>query len=101
MQAPSKEAMILSYRQLYRQALRAIQYSSPARQIVQKRIQHMYRTGVATDYNEHKIRNTIEFLHGAAKTKGLEHHILKRLVYVWFWEAMNSKHVTQYFLRES
>lgn len=96
MAAPSKEAIALSYRRLYRHGLRAVQYSTPARQTLQKRLQHRYRTGHASDYNEQAIENTIEFLRGAANVKGLEHRIVKRVVFVWWWETANDKYIQQY-----
>ena len=96
MSAPTKKAIIWSYRQLYRHGLRAVQYSTPERQTLRKRLQHKYRTGQAVDYNEQAIANTIEFLRGAANATGLEHRIVKRLIFVWWWETMNPKSFQQY-----
>ncbi len=96
MAAPSKEAIVLSYRRLYRHGLRAVQYSNPARQTLRTRLQQKYRTGHAADYNEQAIENTIEFLRGAANVKGLEHRIVKRVIFVWWWETMNARNVQQY-----
>lgn len=96
MSASTKQAIILSYRRLYRHALRAVQYSTPARQTIRKRLQDKYRTGQAADYNEQAIENTIEFLRGAANCKGLEHRIVKRLILVWWWETMSTRNVQQY-----
>jgi len=101
MPTQSKEAILLSYRRLYRHALQAVQYAAPARYTLRHRLQSIYRTGVAADYDEQRIENTIEFLRGAAQEQGLEHQIVKRLVHVWWWEAENNKQVKKYVPYES
>ena len=78
--------IIRSYRNLYRHALHAIQYSSPARYTLRTLLENTYRAGNAADFDARKIDNTLTFLDGAAKEKGLEHKILKSLLHVWWWE---------------
>lgn len=84
---PSSQDIVRSYRTLYRQALHAIQYSAPARYTLRTLIRHTYRAGSAADFSDQKIKNTLEFLNGAARERGLEHFIVKDLLHTWWWEA--------------
>ncbi|KAL1798742.1 hypothetical protein ACET3X_002779 [Alternaria dauci] len=43
-----------------------------------------FRKGSAAEYDPQRIRNTLEFLQYAAKESGLEHKILKNLLFVWW-----------------
>jgi hypothetical protein len=85
---PSKHELVSSYRNLYRAGLRAVQYSTPARYTLRDRIRRAYREGSAADYEPHRIANTLEFLEGARNSTGLEHHILRNLLMVWWWEPL-------------
>lgn len=98
MPAPSREAIVSSYRQLYTHALRATQYSSPARQVIRNRLRHQYRTGSPADYDARRIENTLELLRGAAAARGLEHKLVKQIVHVWWWEEHNRKMLPTYVL---
>ena len=82
----SQQQIITSYRSLHRHALHAVQYAVPARYTAAKLIENAYRNGIPADYNQKKVDNTITFLHGAAKEKGLEHRMLKSLLLTWWWE---------------
>lgn len=84
---PAPEEIIRSYRNLYRHALYAVQYAAPAKYTLRTRLENAYRRGTAADFDAKKIKNTIAFLHGAAREKGLEHKILKSLLHTWYWEA--------------
>lgn len=86
MVATSQE-IVRSYRQLYRHGLHAVQYAAPARYTLKILLENQYRTGNAADFDAQKISNTLTFLNGAAKEKGLEHKILKNLLHTWFWEV--------------
>ena len=88
----SSPEILKSYRQLYRHAMYAVQYAAPARYTLRILLENAYRTGNAADFDPQKIANTITFLKGAAKEKGLEHRILKNLLHTWFWDAENGKH---------
>ena len=94
----SREQILASYRNIYRCALQAVQYSSPARYTVQALLENAYRTGKAADFDNQRIDNTLIFLHGAAKEKGLEHRIVKNLLHTWWWEnkSKNRKYLREY-----
>ena len=78
--------IVQSYRQLYRAALQAVQYSAPARFTARARLRHAYRTRASSSYDQQRIDNTLEFLRGAAKQKGTEHRIVKNVLQVLWWE---------------
>jgi hypothetical protein len=80
----SQEAVIHAYRHLYRHSLRAVQFSKPARYTLRDRIRLAFRKGSAADYNAEKIDNTLEFLRYATRENGLEHRIVKNLLFVWW-----------------
>ncbi|KAL8712564.1 MAG: hypothetical protein Q9220_003095 [cf. Caloplaca sp. 1 TL-2023] len=86
-----KEQILKSYRNLYRQALRAIQYSSPARYTLKNLLQLAYRRNAREAYNVHKIDNTIVFLKHAAEERGFEHRLLKNLLHMWWWQGQTIK----------
>ncbi|KAF2188198.1 DUF1763-domain-containing protein [Zopfia rhizophila CBS 207.26] len=73
-----------AYRHLYRQGLRAVQFSKPARYTLRDRLRLAFRKGNATDFNQQKIDNTIEFFRYATIENGLEHKILKNILLVWW-----------------
>ncbi|KXT12997.1 hypothetical protein AC579_3162 [Pseudocercospora musae] len=79
----------LAYRHLYQGLLRAVQYSKPARYIVRDRLRAGFDEQSGNSFEPKRIANTLEFLDGAAKTRGLEHKILKNLVYVDWGESKN------------
>lgn len=85
--------IVHAYRGLYRSSLRAIQYASPARHTLKQMISNEFRLGKTEDYDSIRIQNTIEFLEGAAKARGLEHRIIKGLLHVWWFQGSlkNSK----------
>ena len=85
--SPSSQEIVRSYRRLYRHAMYAVQYATPARYTVKLLLENAYRTGNAADFDAQKINNTITFLDGAAKEKGLEHKILKNLLHTWYWQV--------------
>lgn len=89
---PSSQEIVRSYRQVYRHALHAVQYAAPARYTLRILLDNAYRTGDAADFDAQKIKNTLTFLEGAAKEKGLEHRILKNLLHTWYWEVNHGKH---------
>ena len=85
----SSQEIVRSYRHLYRHALHAVQYSSPARFTVRDVLESTFRAGNAADFQPQRIKNTLEFLSCAAKETGLEHKILKSLLFTWWWENKN------------
>lgn len=92
----SHRQIVSSYRDLYRHGLRAVQYSSPARYTVTALLENAYRTATVADFDARKVDNTLTFLHGAAKEKGLEHKLLKNLLHTWWWENNHKKQYREY-----
>lgn len=88
--------IIQAYRHLLRQALHAVQYSSPARYVVRDQISHAFRNSTRGKFNADTIKNTIEFLEIATKESGLEHHILKNLLHVRWWDTKSKKRRREY-----
>ncbi len=97
----SHQQIIRSYRNLYRHGLHAVQYSSPARYTVKTLLENAYRKGRLADFDIQKINNTLTFLHGAAKAKGLEHRILKNLLHTWWWESKTKRRHSKEYVREA
>lgn len=85
----SNVAIIHGYRHLYQHLLRAVQYSKPARYVVQDRLRKAFRTCKLETYDAARISRTLEFLDGAAKSTGLEHKIVKNWVHVWWGRGQN------------
>ena len=86
---PDQSTVILAYRSLYRYGLQAVQYSKPSRYTLRDTLSNAFRTDPPSNFNAKKIGNTILFLQNAAKVKGLEHRILKSLLFVRWWEKAN------------
>lgn len=82
---PSAQTVLHAYRHLYRQLLRAVQYSTPARYQARDRMRLAFRDQPESKYDATRIARTLEFLEGATKEAGLEHKILKNLLHVQ-WE---------------
>jgi hypothetical protein len=76
--------LIHAYRHLYRAALRAVQFSKPARYSVRDQMRAGFRDrdGIL---DPEAVERTLEFLEAARAERGLEHRILKNLVRVT-WE---------------
>ncbi|KAJ4368203.1 hypothetical protein N0V83_006559 [Neocucurbitaria cava] len=83
----SNQAVIHAYRHLYRHSLRAIQFSKPARYTLRDRLRLAFRKGSPANFEPHKIQNTVEFLQYATRENGLEHKIIKNLLFVWWSQA--------------
>jgi len=86
------KAIVHAYRHLYRHSLRAIQFSKPARYTLRDRLRLAFRKGSATDLDPQRVRNTVEFLQYATRENGLEHKIVKNLLFVW-WIQKNGGRV--------
>ncbi|KAF2631092.1 DUF1763-domain-containing protein [Macroventuria anomochaeta] len=82
----SNEAVVHAYRHVLRHSLRAIQFSKPARFTLRDRLRVAFRKGTSSDFDQQKITNTLEFLKYAAKQNGLEHKIVKNLLYTWWYQ---------------
>lgn len=95
MTTPSRSELLLAYRHIYKHLLRAVQYSKPARFVVQERVRNAFRNSTPGDYDAIRIAQTLEFLDHAAKIRGLEHRILKNLMHVW-WEQRKVPYIKMY-----
>lgn len=87
---PTPTTLLHAYRHLLRAALRAVQFSKPARYVVRDRIREGFQpprttTATTTHYDAERVRRTVWFLNAAAAEAGLESRILKSLVRV-AWE---------------
>ncbi|EMD00939.1 hypothetical protein BAUCODRAFT_61415 [Baudoinia panamericana UAMH 10762] len=83
-----RHELVQAYRQLYKQALRACQYSKPSRYVMRDRIRNAFRHGRSEEFDKGKVERTVMFLRHAASHRGLEHTIQKNLCHVW-WEREN------------
>ncbi|KAL4722634.1 hypothetical protein ACLX1H_010515 [Fusarium chlamydosporum] len=82
-----------AYRSLYRNLLKAVQYSTPARYVARDQLRRAFREPGAT-YDERGIKRTNWFLEAAAKEKGMEHRILKNLIRVQQMRFRKKKYST-------
>ena len=85
MSAPSSQELVHAYRHLYRGLLRAVQYSKPARYSARDQLRDAFRKEDPTAFNKAKVERTIEFLRLAAQETGLEHKLVKNLLYTNRW----------------
>lgn len=85
--AATSADIVRAYRHLYRGLLRAVQYSKPARFTARNQLRTGFRKGSIQDFNQEKISKTLEFLVGAERERGLEHKIVKNLLYTAWNEA--------------
>lgn len=81
MSIPSSRELIYAYRKLYRGLLHAVQYSKPARFTARDQLRDAFRENDPSTFNRERIDRTVEFLRLAAKEKGLEHKLVKNLLY--------------------
>ncbi|CAG8302510.1 unnamed protein product [Penicillium salamii] len=79
-------AVVHAYRHLYRQGLKAIHYSTPARYLLLQTLRNAYRCSPVEAFNATRIDNTIRFLERATEVAGMEHRILKNLLMARYWE---------------
>ncbi|RMZ02341.1 hypothetical protein D0860_07249 [Hortaea werneckii] len=87
MTSPRRPDLVRVYRRLFTSALRAVQYSKPARYVCRDRIRDAFRNSPAEAFVPTKVDRTLAFLNNAAKHKGLEHRIVKHLMFVWWEQA--------------
>lgn len=79
-------AILHAYRRLYRHALEATQYATPARHVIRDTMRHAFRTEPAQNFSPQKVNNTLEFLKRAQQEAGIEHRLLKHLLIVRNWQ---------------
>ncbi|KAF4462994.1 complex 1 [Fusarium albosuccineum] len=73
--------IVHAYRHLYRSLLKAVQYATPSRFIALEQLRTAFRDRGAT-FDPRGVKRTIWFLEAAAKERGMEHKILKNLLFV-------------------
>ncbi|KAL2872219.1 uncharacterized protein BJX67DRAFT_102522 [Aspergillus lucknowensis] len=81
-----RQAVVHAYRQLYRQGLRAVNYSTPSRHVLLQTLRSSFRALPARDFDSLRISNTLDFLRKAADTAGIEHKIVRNLLMLKFWD---------------
>ncbi|EPE27333.1 hypothetical protein GLAREA_03248 [Glarea lozoyensis ATCC 20868] len=86
MSTPTAIEVIHAYRHLYRGLLHGVQFSKPARYIARDTLREAFRSDPPSMFNQKRIDNTVEFLGYAAKEAGLEHKILRNLLFKKSWE---------------
>jgi hypothetical protein len=84
---PSKSQLLAAYRALYRESLRAVQYSAPSRFILRDKLRNSFRKEPLHNFDQSRIDRTLEFMRGAALENGIEHKILRNLLHVGYWET--------------
>lgn len=83
--------VVRAYRSLYRTALRAVLYASPARYQIRYTMRAAFSADSKETFDPRRVKNTVEFLQKAGKYKGIEHKILRNLVHVRYWQSAASK----------
>ncbi|PWY81777.1 DUF1763-domain-containing protein [Aspergillus heteromorphus CBS 117.55] len=84
--AADPKMVINAYRHLYRQGLKAVNYSTPARHVLQNTLRSSFRSSSLEELNPQRIANTLRFLQRAADVAGLEHKIVRNLMVIKYWE---------------
>jgi hypothetical protein len=87
----ANKAVLHAYRHLYRQSLRTIQFSKPARYTLRDRLRLAFRKGSAHEFEPQKVQNTLEFLQYATRENGIEHKIVKNLLFVWWTQEKGGR----------
>lgn len=82
--------VIHAYRHLYRGLLHAIQFSKPARYIARDQLRTAFRDE-KSKLDPRSIARTLRFLEAAARTRGLEHTILRNLLLTAFFRFRESQ----------
>lgn len=81
-----QRAIILSYRHLYRTALKTIRYARPSRFVLRGIMRDAFRSSDPSEFEAHRIINTLKFLERASESTGIEHKIVKNLLHVRYWQ---------------
>ena len=81
MSPPSSTELIHAYRHLFRGLLHAVQYSKPARFTARDQLRDAFRRQDPSTFNKDRVERTVQFLGLAAREAGLEHKLVKNLLY--------------------
>lgn len=78
--------IIHAYRNLYRQGLKVIRYSKPARYTLRTILRTSFRSS-REQFDASRIANTLQFLERATGTANMEHKIVKNILITRYWET--------------
>ncbi|RMZ85360.1 hypothetical protein DV737_g826, partial [Chaetothyriales sp. CBS 132003] len=81
----SRQAILKAYRALFRSGLRACKYQSLARVQLRDILRGAFRDSPWTALDSRRIENTLEFLERAGRYNGMEHKIVKNILFVRWW----------------
>ena len=81
----TRQDILHAYRHLYRAALKAVHYSSPAKYEIRDAMRSSFRNERAEEFDQQKISNTLAFLRRAETHTGIEHKILRNVLHVRYW----------------
>ncbi|OTB04169.1 hypothetical protein M426DRAFT_164462 [Hypoxylon sp. CI-4A] len=82
--------IIHAYRHLYRGLLHAVQFSKPARYIARDKIRTAFRDEQAK-LDPRSTARTLRFLEAAARSRGIEHNVLRSLLLTAYYRNYASK----------
>ncbi|KAL4801230.1 hypothetical protein BDV18DRAFT_86968 [Aspergillus unguis] len=86
-----RQAIVQAYRQLYRQGLKAINYSTPSRHLLIQTLRSSFRSAPTQDFNPSRIANTVDFLRKATEFNGIEHKVVRNLLMQKFWDQPRTR----------
>ncbi|CAL5870007.1 uncharacterized protein PFLUO_LOCUS4240 [Penicillium psychrofluorescens] len=86
-----QRAVLHAYHHLSRQALKAIRYSVPGRHVLRTTMRNSFRSSPIEDFDPTRIANTLLFLERATRTTGLEHKIVKNILFCRYWELPGAR----------
>lgn len=102
---PPPPPVILSlrsaYRQLYRTALQAVRFSTPARYQIRSILRDSFRNSPSAAFSQRRIENTIAFLEQAREHNGYEHKILRNILHVRYWKDNVKRERTPTMLKQN
>ena len=81
-----RPGVVRAYRHLFREGLRAVQYSKPARFTLQTILRSSFRSEPALGFDQERVDNTLQFLRHATRERAVEHKIVKNLMTVRYWQ---------------
>lgn len=90
-----------AYRRLYRTAMQAVRYSTPARYQVRSILRESFRNSTPTAFSQRRIENTISFLKQARDNNGYEHKILRNILHVRYWKDNPKKERIPVMLKQN
>jgi hypothetical protein len=88
----SRQEILRAYRDLYKQSLRTVRYSTPARYSARDILRASFRDNLnpSTSFKPKRIANTLNFLERAVHYNGYEHKIIKNLLLIRWWRTRNA-----------